>query len=55
MHTFDALQHRQHAGLARAYAAGSCPMPSTATWLVAPIFTVHNATKRRPRPLILSQ
>jgi hypothetical protein len=50
-----ALQHRLDAGLARAYGAGSCPMPSTATWSVAPIVRVHNTTKRRPRPLITSQ
>jgi hypothetical protein len=55
MHRLAALQHRLDAGLARAYGAGSCPMPSTATWTVAPIFRVHNGTKRRPRPLILSQ
>lgn len=56
MTRLDALQHRPDAGLARAYGVvGSCPMPSTATWTVAPIFRVHNATKRRPRPLILSQ
>ena len=57
MHRLAALQHRLDAGLARvrSYGAGSCPMPSTATWHVAPIFTVQNAAKRRPRPLILSQ
>jgi hypothetical protein len=55
MHRLDALQHRLDAGRARVYGAGSCPMPSTATWTVAPIFRVQNATKRRPRPLILSQ
>jgi hypothetical protein len=57
MHRFAALLHRLDAGLARvrSYGAGSCPMPSTATWTVAPIFAVQNATKRRPRPLITSQ
>jgi hypothetical protein len=55
MTRLDALQHRFDAGLARVYGAGSCPMPSTATWHVAPIFAVQNATKRRPRPLITSQ
>ena len=55
MHRLAQLQHRHDAGLARAYGAGSCPMPSTATWTVAPIFWANNATKRRPRPLILSQ
>jgi hypothetical protein len=55
MTRLDALQPRHDAGLARVHGAGSCSMPSTRTWTVAPIFRVHNATKRRPRPLILSQ
>ena len=55
MHRLAEFQHQHDAGLARAYALGSCPMPSTATWSVTPIFRVHNATKRRPRLLILSQ
>lgn len=55
MHRFAELQHGHGAGLARAYALGSCPMPSTAAWTVAPIFRVDNATKRWPRPLITSQ
>ena len=49
------LQHRHDAGLARAYGGGACPMPSTRSWTVAPIFVANHATKRRPRPLILSQ
>jgi hypothetical protein len=55
MHCLAELQTGHGAGLARAYVGGSCPMPSTAAWTVAPIFRVHNATKRRPRLLILSQ
>ena len=35
------LQHQHDAGLARAYALGSCPMPTTASRIDAPIFWVN--------------
>lgn len=55
MHRHAELQHQHSAGFARAYALGLCPMPTTASWTVAPIFRVNaTGTKRRPRPLISS-
>jgi hypothetical protein len=55
MHRLAQLQHQHDAGLARAYALGSCPMPTTASRVDAPIFWVNvTDTKRRPRPLIFS-
>ncbi len=49
------LLHQHDAGLARAYAHVSCPMPTTASRTAAPIFWVNGTgAKRRPRPLIFS-
>ena len=55
MHRLAHLQHQHDAGFARAYALGSCAMPTNASWIDAPIFRVNvTGTKRRPRPLIFS-
>ena len=55
MHRLAEFQHQHDAGLARAYALGSCPMPTTASRTIAPIFWANvTGTKRRPRPLIFS-
>ena len=55
MHRLAEFQHQHDAGLARAYALASCVMPTTASWIDAPIFRVNvTGTKRRPRPLISS-
>ena len=57
MHRLAQLQHQHDAGLARAYALGSCVMPSTATWSVAPIFSGaqrHEAPAPAPDPLAVA-